>query len=146
MQIAVNFLRARTGFRRGSLLSMVVLGSVRAQSTASRICGSLRLVFAYTLPMSRYDRPSHQVYMYFFNLQSGWLGDSVPGAKLEDSLPRKLTFADPEKIRELARRGEAWGTSEAKQMLEHAIETGRGGIYLRLSSAQYARLKQITPS
>lgn len=28
------------------------------------------------------------------------------------------TFADPEKIRELARRGEALGTSEARQMLE----------------------------
>jgi hypothetical protein len=37
-------------------------------------------------------------------------------------LPRKLTFTDPEKIRELARRGEAWGTSEARQVLEHAID------------------------
>jgi hypothetical protein len=26
-------------------------------------------------------------------------------------------------------------------MLEHAIETGRGGIYLRLTPAQYARLR-----
>jgi hypothetical protein len=41
-------------------------------------------------------------------------------------LPRKLTFSDPEKSRELARRGEAWGTSESRQMLEHAIENGRG--------------------
>jgi hypothetical protein len=29
------------------------------------------LLFAYTLHLSRYDRPSHQVYMYFF-LRSGW--------------------------------------------------------------------------
>ena len=35
----------------------------------------------------------------------------------------------PEKIREWGRRGEAWGTSEARQMSEHGI--GRGGIYLR---------------
>ena len=34
-------------------------------------CGSHLLLFAYTLSMSRYDRPSHQVYMYFF-LRSGW--------------------------------------------------------------------------
>jgi hypothetical protein len=42
----------------------------------------------------------------------------------------------------MARRGEAWGTSEARQMLEHAIETGRGGVYLRLTPAQYARLRR----
>ena len=123
---------------------MVVFGGVRAQSTASHICRSLRLLFSYTLRMFRYDRPSHQVYMYFFK-RGGWEIQFLE-PDLKTPLPRKLTFADPEKIRELARRGEAWGTSEAKQMLEHAIETGRGGIYLRLSSAQYARLKQITPS
>jgi hypothetical protein len=44
--------------------------------------------------------------------------------------PAKLTFTDPENIRELARRGEAWNDSESRQMLEHAIETGRGGVYL----------------
>jgi hypothetical protein len=53
-----------------------------------------------------------------------------------------LTFCDPEKIRELARRGEAWGTSEARQMLEHAIKTGRGGIYLRLTPEQYGKLRR----
>jgi hypothetical protein len=31
-------------------------------------------------------------------------------------------------IRELAWRGEALGTSEAKQMLEYGIEVGRGGF------------------
>jgi hypothetical protein len=38
------------------------------------------------------------------------------------------SFSGVEKIRELARRGEAWGTSESRQMLEHAIEAGRGGV------------------
>ena len=32
-------------------------------------------------------------------------------------MPKKLTFTTPEKIRDLARRGEAWETSEARQML-----------------------------
>jgi hypothetical protein len=42
----------------------------------------------------------------------------------------------------LARRGEALETSEAKQMLAHAIETGKGGVYLKLTLEQYARLKR----
>jgi hypothetical protein len=54
-----------------------------------------------------------------------------------------LAFTDPEKIRELARRGEAWGDSESRQMLEHAIETGRGGVYLRLTPEQYAMLRRL---
>lgn len=61
---------------------------------------------------------------------------------LKTPLPRRFTFADPEKIRELARRGEAWGDSESRQILEHAIETGRGGVYLRLNAEQYARLRK----
>jgi hypothetical protein len=63
-------------------------------------------------------------------------------ADLKTPLPRKLTFADPDKIRELARRGEAWGTSEARQMIEHALETGRGGVYLRLTPDQYTKLRR----
>jgi hypothetical protein len=60
---------------------------------------------------------------------------------LKTPLPRKLTFADPEKIRELARRGEAWGDSESRQILEDAIENGRGGMYLRLTPGQYRKLR-----
>jgi hypothetical protein len=90
--------------------------------------------------MSRYDRASHQVYMYFF-LRSGWQVQFLE-PDLRPPLPRKFTFADPEKIRELARRGEAWSDSESRQMLEHAIETGRGGVYLRLTPSQYARLRR----
>jgi hypothetical protein len=84
--------------------------------------------------MSRFD--CHQVYMYFFK-RGGWeVQFLLPD--LKTPLPPKLTFADPEKIRELARRGEALGTSEAKQILEYAIEVGRGGIYLRLTPEQFA--------
>jgi hypothetical protein len=39
-------------------------------------------------------------------------------------VPKKLTFTAPEKTRELARRGEARETSEARQMLELAFEQG----------------------
>ncbi len=102
--------------------------------------GHVRLLFPLTVYMSRYDRPSHRVYMIFFQ-REGWQVQFLE-ADLKTPLPRKLTFTDPEKIRELARRGEAWGDSESRQMLEAAIENGRGGVYLRLSSDQYARLRR----
>jgi hypothetical protein len=55
--------------------------------------------------------------MYFFK-RDGWqIQFTEPD--LKTPLPRKLTFADPEKIRELARRGEAWSDSESRQMLEN---------------------------
>ena len=43
--------------------------------------------------------------------------------------------------RELARRGEAMGTSEARQMLEYAIEVGRGGVYLKLTPRTVCRVE-----
>jgi hypothetical protein len=97
------------------------------------------LLFAYTASMSRYDRPSHRVYMYF-QFRGDWQIQFLE-ADLRTPLPRTLTCTDPEKIRQLARRGEAWGDSESRQMLEHAIETGRGGVFLRLTPEQYACLR-----
>jgi hypothetical protein len=58
---------------------------------------------------------------------------------LKTPLPKTLTFRDKAKIRELARRGEAWQTSEDRQMLDYAIAKGEGGEYLRLSPDQYSR-------
>jgi hypothetical protein len=72
--------------------------------------------------MSRYDRPSRRVYCTFF-FRKGWQVQFCE-ADLKTPLPRTLTFADPEKIRELARRGEAWGTSEARQMLDMGSRWG----------------------
>ena len=89
--------------------------------------------------MSRYDHPSHRVYMSFF-LRDGWYVQFLE-ADARTPLSRTLTFADPQKIRDLAKRGEAWDTSEARQMLENAIENGRGGAWLRLTPQQYARLR-----
>ena len=97
-------------------------------------------MFPYTVRVSRYDRPSHRVYMTFF-VRSGWQVQFLE-ADLRTPLPKKLTFNDPEKIRELARRGEAWGDSESRQMLEHGIENGHGGLYLRLTPDQYKKLRR----
>jgi hypothetical protein len=37
--------------------------------------------------------------------------------------------------------GKVEGDSESRQMLEHATEAGRGGVYLRLTPDQYRRLR-----
>ena len=102
-------------------------------------------LFAYEIPytgdMSRYDRPSHREYMTFFSCK-GWQVQFCE-ADLKTPFARKFTFADPEKIREQVRRGEAWGDSESRQMLENAIENGRGGCYLRLTPEQYRALRRL---
>jgi hypothetical protein len=89
--------------------------------------------------MSRYDRPSNRVYMVFF-LRSGWHVQFLE-QDCRTPLPRKFTFRDPEKIRELARRGEAVGTADAREELEREIQNGRGSVYLRLTPEQYRKLR-----
>jgi hypothetical protein len=59
-------------------------------------------------------------------------------------LPRKFNFTDPEKIKELARRGEASGTSESRQMLELAIEQGRGGCYFEPDTGSVSGAEMTT--
>lgn len=60
---------------------------------------------------------------------------------LQTPLPRQLTFRDEGKIRALARRGEAWQTSEDRQLLDYAIAKGEGGVHLRLTPEQYRPLR-----
>jgi hypothetical protein len=91
--------------------------------------------------MSRYDRAIHRVYM-FFQKRGSWDVQFLE-PDLKTPLPRRLTFLHADKIRELARRGEALGTLDQKQALEHAIDMGRGGIYLRLTPEQYGKLRRL---
>jgi|HubBroStandDraft_6_1064221.scaffolds.fasta_scaffold19477_2 hypothetical protein len=86
--------------------------------------------------MFGYDRPPHQIYMYFFR-RGGWQVQFLE-AGLKTPLPRKLMFTGPEKIRELARGGEAWGILDTKLALEHAIEMGRSGAYPEVDAALHA--------
>ena len=61
-------------------------------------------------------------------------------------LPKKLIFASADKVRELANLGGAIADRESSQMLEDAITTGRGGVYLNLTRTQYKRLKRPGPA
>jgi hypothetical protein len=80
--------------------------------------------------------PSHLVYMTFF-LRQGWYVQFLQ-ADLRTPLPRTFTLSDPKKICELAEQGQA--TAEAVEGLEREIANGRGGCYLTLTAAQYAKL------
>jgi hypothetical protein len=88
-------------------------------------------IFAMSSPrlgaMSRYDRPSHRVYMTFIPSHGSWFCQFLE-ADVKAPLPRKLNFADPEKIRELAKRGETWGDLESKQALETGSRRARRGL------------------
>jgi hypothetical protein len=87
----------------------------------------------------RHERPSHRVYMSFF-LSRGWYCQFLE-TDLKTSLPKKLTFASADKVRELAELGGAIANRESNQMLEDAIIHGRGGVYLNLTQTQYERLR-----
>jgi hypothetical protein len=52
-----------------------------------------------------------------------------------------LTFTDPDKIVQLAERGDGLPTLESRQMLELGIKSGRGGIFLRLTQDQVSKLR-----
>jgi hypothetical protein len=73
------------------------------------------------------DRP-HRVYITFF-LRSGWNVQFLE-EDCRTPLPRRFTFADPEKVRELAKFGETWN-DDRREELEREIGNGRGGLYLR---------------
>jgi hypothetical protein len=102
--------------------------------------GTVKHALGSTTAARAVNRASHRVYMTFF-LREWWYVEFCE-EDLRTPLPRTFTFSDPERIRELAKRGEALSTSESRLMLEHAIETGRGGFYLRLTPEQYRKLRR----
>ena len=62
-------------------------------------------------------------------------------ADLKTPLRRKLSFADVEKVRQMQTRFGVGQMLEDKAAFEHAIECGRGGIWLELTEEQYSVLK-----
>jgi hypothetical protein len=71
-------------------------------------------IFALSSPkldaMSRYDRPSHRVYMTFMLSHGSWFCQFLE-ADAKTPLPPKLNFADPEKIsswQDAVKRGATW--------------------------------------
>jgi hypothetical protein len=61
---------------------------------------------------------------------------------LKTALPRKLHFTSADKVIELVERGGGLTDQESRQMLNQAIATGRGGVFLSLTEEQYAKLRR----
>jgi hypothetical protein len=82
----------------------------------------------------------HRVYLSFMD-RRGWHCQFLE-ADLKTPLPRKLTFASPDKIVELVKRGGGFKDLADRQAFDHGIAIGRGGAYLNLTDEQYAALKR----
>lgn len=82
--------------------------------------------------------PTHRVLMNFMESRNGW-HVSFLEADCQTSLPRKLTFNAPDKIRVMHQR---FGSQllDDKNALEHGISIGRGGAWLTLNDEQYQKL------
>ena len=81
--------------------------------------------------MSRYDRPSHRVFMTFF-YRAGWQvqfaeADLKPHCQGRLRLPIRRRYVNSHAA------GKHWGDSESRQMMEYGVKVGRGGCYLRLT-------------
>ena len=90
--------------------------------------------------MSCQAKPFHRVYM-LFTLHKGW-EVSFLEADLMVSPLKRLIFADPEELRDLARLGQALTTSEARILFDDSIGRGNGGLYLQLTTEQYSKLRE----
>ncbi|MGF7181444.1 hypothetical protein HDF11_002962 [Tunturiibacter psychrotolerans] len=78
--------------------------------------------------------------MHFMLIGHGWLCQFLE-PDLKTSLPRKLTFKEPDKKREMFERFSIEKGQVDSQALEFGINQGRGSIYLSLTRDQYLKLK-----
>ena len=86
------------------------------------------------------DPDAHRVYLSF-QYRDGWHCQFLE-ADLKTALPRKLHFASPDKLIELVERGGGFTDQDTRSAVNHGIEIGRGGIFLKLTEEQYAKLRK----
>lgn len=84
--------------------------------------------------------PKRKIYLQFM-LNKHWQCQFLE-EDLKTSLHREVSFSDAAKLFTMAERGGYRMNLEGRQAIEHAIEKGRGGIWLHLNEDQYARLKR----
>jgi hypothetical protein len=117
--------------------------STGRQRLSGKICGICRrhLPPPHTPGEKRCDKCSrHRVYMSFM-LRETWFCQFLE-EDLRTPLPRKVELRDAQQICEMAERGGCDLNLEARQAFDHAIEIGRGGVWLELTGEQYEKLKQ----
>jgi hypothetical protein len=86
----------------------------------------------------------NRVYMSFMRSRGCWYCQFLE-PDLITSLPRTLNFATSDKVIELIERGGGFIDSESRNMVAHAIDMGRGGVYLNLTDEQYRKLSHSHP-
>ena len=128
------------------------MGGERSSTTRRRLAGKICCCCSCSLPAQHSSgekyctrceserAPRRRVLMNYM-LRDGWRCSFLE-EDLKTTLPRKLTFRDPNNIIELAERCDAFKNLEERQALDHGIEIGRGGIWLDLTAEQYAKLKK----
>jgi hypothetical protein len=110
-------------------------------STTARPPG---LSYAKLLPFVAQACPSdsrYRIYIYMsFQYNRGCWRVQFLEKDLQTQLPRTLNLATAEELIALADRGSGLSNLEGRQTLDLAIATGRGGIFLSLTTDQYSQL------
>jgi hypothetical protein len=121
------------------------MGGERASTARQRIAGEIccmckKILGPAQKPIERYcdQCGRHKVYMSYFRCKEWIVQFLEPDGKT--LIGRIITFADADKIRELIARTPTQLNLEARNMLEHSISQGRGGLFLELTNEQYIRL------
>jgi hypothetical protein len=114
-------------------------GGSEAGHVSNADCEYLRLYFAYTRSMPPQDQ-THRVYLSF-QFRDDWHCQFLE-EDLKTALPRKLHFASSEKLIELVERGGGFADQDTRLAVSQGIEMGRGGIFLKLTEEQYAKLRK----
>ena len=83
---------------------------------------------------------TYRVYLSFFVRGDGEWIVQFSRSTLDRTIGPLRVWDSPEIIRELIRRTPTKMDSEAKAILEHALQAGRGGMFLELLPEQYASL------
>jgi hypothetical protein len=127
------------------------MGGERASTARMRLEGKICCVCRASLPppyiggeqrcarCASDGAPRRKVYMSFM-LRKRWFCQFLE-EDLKTALPRKISFADEAKLFEMAERGGYELNLEGRQAMEHAIQNGRGGIWLELTREQYEKLR-----
>ncbi len=83
---------------------------------------------------------THRVYLSFQD-RYGWQCQFLE-ADLQTPLPKRLHFASSDKVVELIEHAGGFTDQETRLMVNQGIEKGRGGIFLRLTEEQYAKVRK----
>ena len=85
------------------------------------------------------NQPRHRILATFF-LRYGWTVSFLE-ADCKTPVGRIMTFADPDKIIDLAKRGDVTFDEATRKQLEYGLSVGRGTVWLFLTPEQYLRLR-----